>query len=211
VLGLACQQQATNDQMAAAPETQPADATDENPSAESRTTPEPQRQARPRRDAEGAGLNKTVAIRNDPDAPIDDAALESVRTTFQSAGGTLVDSLEADLLVLCSGPPRQWSVGRAPEEMVYLVETRMPAGDVTLRLPPDWTPRVPDSRWQALVEFELVEWQTRGESTWAMPVVTINLARHGIDHPDFDRADLEQLQALAEDWARQRPWLSRRR
>jgi hypothetical protein len=168
-------------------------------------------QPRPEAPEVDNGAVRTVAIRNDPDAPLNESALDSVRLAFENADCTLVESLEADLLVLCSAPERQWTVGRAPEQMVYLVETRMPAGDATLRLPPDWAPRAPASRWQALIEFELVEWQTRGESTWTMPVVTINLGRQGIDHPEFDRADLEQLQSLAEQWATQKPWLGRSR
>jgi hypothetical protein len=194
-----------NESAMEAPETQPeAVAAESQPEA----APEPPSRPSPMDVADGV---KAAAIRNDPDHPVSEMVLESVRTTMQAAGCTIVDTLECDVLVLCSSPRRKWAVGRAPEEMVYLVETRMMPGDTALRTPPDWEARVPDLRWPALVNVELVEWQTRGDETWTMPVVTINLGRDGFSHPDFGREDLEQLQSAMEDWVAQRPWLGKRR
>ena len=73
--------------------------------------------------------------------------------------------------------------------------------EALVRVPPDWTPRTTPPEWQALVEVSVAQddWQR------IPPVREVHIwtGQHGLNHPAFTAADLEDLWEVIDWWSDQ--------
>lgn len=142
---------------------------------------------------------RRVAVVAAPGLPVDAGLLDSLTEALRDAGAQITGPQSSEVLVICRmHPVPRWvePIIDAGGQARWSSEHLRPR-DTVRRVPPDWTPRLPRSRWLAIVRVDLIP----GASGARPKEVSILIDATELDGSTLSRSDLRWLRRTLDAWA----------